>query len=254
LKPSGTWNGRDKQGHKFKIHGYSDSDYAKDPETRIFGFGLREGPRDTWSVSGYATFLEDAHVTANGRMQDCVTLSVTEAELVAAIMCVQDMLYTKKVLESMELQVALPMTLYVDNKGAKDLVNNWSVGDRTWHMDVRYHFLPKLKEANIVRVQWVSTHDNCTDMFTKNLPAGPVFTKHASTFCGDDPKVLRISRGTVLESSRLLAMTIRFQKGPGLELAVRTSTRSTDVGLLVNRCCGKTQWSFARHRNGELLE
>ena len=40
-------------------------------------------------------------MTANGRMQDCVTLSVMEAELVAAIMCVQDMLYTKKILESM---------------------------------------------------------------------------------------------------------------------------------------------------------
>ncbi len=27
LKPSGTWNGRDK-GYMFKIHGYSDSDYT----------------------------------------------------------------------------------------------------------------------------------------------------------------------------------------------------------------------------------
>ncbi len=60
-------------------------------------------------------------MTANNRMQDCVTLSFTEAELVAAIMCVQDMLFTKKVLKSIELQVALPMTLHVDNKGAKDL-------------------------------------------------------------------------------------------------------------------------------------
>jgi hypothetical protein len=93
LKPSGTWNGRDK-GLKFNIHGYTDSDYAKDLETRR-------------SVSGCATFLEDAPVTANGRMQDCVTLSDTEAELVVAIMCVQDMLYTNKMLESMELQVAL---------------------------------------------------------------------------------------------------------------------------------------------------
>jgi hypothetical protein len=200
LKPSGTWNGRDK-GHKFKIHGYSDSDYAKDPETRR-------------SVSGYATFLEDAPVTANGRMQDCVTLSVTEAELVAAIMCVQDMLYTKKILESMELQVALPMTLYVDNKGAKDLVNNWSVGGRTRHMDVRYHFLRELKEANIVRVQWVSTHDNCTDMFTKNLP-GPAFAKHTSTFCGDDPKVLRVSPGESVRVKQATGHDSTVLKGPG---------------------------------------
>jgi hypothetical protein len=178
LKPTGTWDGKDKS-YKFKIHGYSDSDYAKDPETRR-------------SVSGYATFLNDAPVTANSGMQNCVTLSVTEAELVAAIMAVQDMLYVKKVLESMGLQAELPMILYVDNKGAKDLVNNWSVGGRTRHMDVRNHFLRELKEAGIVRVQYVKTEDNCTDMFTKNL-SGSVFNKHARVFCGDDPKTFRVS-------------------------------------------------------------
>jgi hypothetical protein len=151
---------------------------------------LPKDPETCKSVSGYSTFLEDVPITANGKMQDCVTLSVTEAELVAAIMCVQDMLYTKKILdESMGLQVALPMTVYyVDNKGAKDLVNDWSVGSRTRHLDVRYHILRELKEASIVRVQWVSTHDNCTDMFTKNLP-GPVLAKHTRTFSGDNPKV-----------------------------------------------------------------
>jgi hypothetical protein len=51
--------------------------------------------------AGKQHFWRMPPVTANGRMQDCVTLSVMEAELVAAIMCVQDMLYTKKILESM---------------------------------------------------------------------------------------------------------------------------------------------------------
>ena len=171
LKPTGKWNGKDKD-YLFKIHGMSDSDYAKDPETRR-------------SVSGYATFLNDAPVTAKSKMQECVTLSVTEAELVAATNCAQDMLYIKKVLESMELQVELPMILYVDNKGAKDLMNNWSIGGRTRHVDVRYHFLRELKEQNIIRINWVSTHANCADMFTKNLQ-GPIFNKHAQVFCGKD--------------------------------------------------------------------
>ena len=178
LKPTGEWNGRDRN-YKFTVHGFSDSDYAKDPETRR-------------SVSGYATFLNGAPVTAKSKMQDCVTLSVTEAELVAATNCVQDMIYTKKILESVGLQVELPMVLHVDNKGAKDLVNSWSVGGRTRHMDVRYHFLRELKETNIVRVQWVSTHENCTDMFTKNLP-GPVFKQHTKVFCGDDTGIASVS-------------------------------------------------------------
>jgi hypothetical protein len=128
------------------------------------------------------------------------------------------MMYTKKVLESVGLQVELPMILHVDNKGAKDLVNNWSVGGRTRHMDVRYHFLRELKEANIVRVQWVSTHENCTDMFTKHL-AGPVFNKHTRVFCGDDPKSLRVSPGE----------GVRVKRGTGLDSTVPKGT-GTGVG------------------------
>ena len=54
-------------------------------------------------------------------------MSVTEAELFAAVQCVQDMLYVMRLLESMDLKVKKPMILHVDNKGAVDLANNWSV-------------------------------------------------------------------------------------------------------------------------------
>jgi hypothetical protein len=38
------------------------------------------------------------------------------------------MLYVWNVLESMGFKVKLPMTLEMDNKGAVDLANNWSIG------------------------------------------------------------------------------------------------------------------------------
>ena len=56
-----------------------------------------------------------------------MTLSVTESELVVAIDCVQDLLFERRVLESIGLQVQLPMILSVDNRGVVDLVNNWSI-------------------------------------------------------------------------------------------------------------------------------
>jgi hypothetical protein len=79
----------------FEITGVSDSDYAKDIQTRK-------------SVSGYVTFLNEALVTAKSEMQECVKLSVTEAELVAATNCIQDMLYTRNILESMGLKLNPP--------------------------------------------------------------------------------------------------------------------------------------------------
>ena len=81
-------------------------------------------------------------------MQECVTLLVTEAELVAARNCVQVMLlYTRKIIESIGMEVPLlRMTLYVDNKGAKDMMNNWLVCGQTRHVEVQYYSSRELKE------------------------------------------------------------------------------------------------------------
>jgi hypothetical protein len=170
LKPSRQWNGG--ADFEFVILGRSDSDYAKDVEKRR-------------SVSGYSVFLEDAPVSMACRMQGHVTLSVTEAELAAATQCAQDMLFVMRVIESVGLKVKKPMILEVDNKGAKDLTHNWSVGGRTRHVNVREWFLRDLKEEGIITVKWISGDENSADLFTKNLQ-GPLFEKHTKVYCGDN--------------------------------------------------------------------
>jgi len=170
LKPNRKWNGR--KGFLFRIRGKSDSDYATCPITRK-------------SVSGYAVFLEGAPITVKSLMQRIIALSVTEAETISGVACVQEMLYAMKILLSLGLLVELPMILEIDNKGAVDMANNWSVGGRTKHMDVRYLWLRELKEQGLVRVIWTSGESNDADLFTKNLP-GPSFNKHAVKFVGED--------------------------------------------------------------------
>jgi hypothetical protein len=104
--------------------------------------------------------------------------------MAAGVTCAQDMLYTKNVLESIGLQVELPMVLEMDNRGAIDLANNWSVGGRTRHVDVRNNFMRELKEAGILVVEWVSGEDNDADMHTKNL-GNPKFDRFASVYTGE---------------------------------------------------------------------
>ena len=173
LKPNATWDGD--PNFEFEIEGQADSDYAKDVETRR-------------SVSGYSATLNGAAYSAKSRMQGCVTLSSTEAELVSATQCAQDMLFGMRVMESVGLKVKKPMILRIDNKGAMDLTNNWSVGGRTRHVDVRQHFLRELKEQGLIKVEWISTEENESDLFTKNL-AGPAFEKHTMVYCGNDEYV-----------------------------------------------------------------
>jgi hypothetical protein len=79
-------------------------------------------------------------------MQNFVTLSETEAEIAAGVMVVQDMLHLYHLLDLLELRVELPMMLKLDNSGAVDIANSWSVDNRTRHVDERNYYLRELKD------------------------------------------------------------------------------------------------------------
>ena len=117
--------------------------------------------------------------------QKSVALSVCGAEQMSGVLCAQDMLHTKNVLELMGLKVKLPMILEMDNKGAVDLANNWSVGGRTRHVDVSQCFLRELKESKIMDTRWIKGTKNKADVFTKNLD-GPAFEKCIKALVGQD--------------------------------------------------------------------
>ena len=65
-------------------------------------------------------FVEDAVVALKSGMQRIVELPTVEAELIAMIQCVQDMMHVKKLIEPLELSVELPMMIECDNKGASE--------------------------------------------------------------------------------------------------------------------------------------
>ena len=173
LKPNGIWDGNP-DTFEFVISGRSDSDYAKEESHK--------------SVSGHRVILNSAPVMFKSGTQRIVALSVCEAKLYAGIACAQDMLYVKHVIESLGLKVKLPMIMEMDNKGAVDLANNWSVGGRTRHIGTKIEFLRGYKENGIPEVIWKPGCDNDADMFTKNL-GGPLFHHFAQVFVGEDKYV-----------------------------------------------------------------
>ena len=171
LKPTRKWNGKDSK-FEFRLHGRSDANMATDTDTRR-------------SISGWSTFLEDAPISARSKQQEIIALSVTEAELIAAVCCAQDLVFEMNVLESIGLKVQKPMILYIDNKGAVDLANSWSVGGRTRHMDCRVNWLRELKEKGILLCKWESSLTMSSDLFTKNL-GGALFNRFTKVYCGED--------------------------------------------------------------------
>jgi hypothetical protein len=156
LNPAESGMEKDKT-FEFEISGMADAEYyAKDTKTRQ-------------SISGNCTFLLGAVVLAKSKQQRCVTLSTTEAEMTAMKECIRDMMLIRDVLLSIELKVKLPMIISCDNKGAVDLVNNWSTSGRTRHVATKTMFLRELKEEGTLKVEWVSNTEMVSDAFIKNL-------------------------------------------------------------------------------------
>lgn len=169
LNPTRKWDGT--RGFKFKLSGRSDSNYATCKSDRK-------------SVMGWCTYLEGVPVSIKSATGKTVALSVTEAEINAVTACAQDMVYEKRLLESIGLEIELPMILEVDNKGAVDWINNWSTGGRTRHMDTKHMWLRELKEAGNLIVKWISGKENEPDILTKNVD-GPLFERHGSNWVSD---------------------------------------------------------------------
>jgi hypothetical protein len=172
VKPNAVWNGVDRT-FAFVVSGRSDSEYAAGPDTRH-------------SVSGGTVFLAGSVLCAFSRIQKCVTLSVTEAEFVAAVEVIQNMLISWRVLSSMGLMVTLPMIVVVDNKGAVDLANSWTATSRTRHIASHINFVRELKEEGVITVQWLSNQQMSSDIFTKNV-GGSDFARHRDVYVRDTP-------------------------------------------------------------------
>ncbi len=170
LIPETTWDGN--PDFEFTIWGAADASYKPYHDT-------------TASVGGHAVFLEKAPISEKTNVQQCTTLSITEAETVSGASCAQDMLFAMRVMESIGLKVKKPMKLYIDNKGAVDYANSWSTSGRMRHVIIKMNFLRELKEQNLIKVIWCPSEHMPADLFTKNLP-GPTFNHHTTTFCGED--------------------------------------------------------------------
>ena len=171
ISPKQKWDGIDKN-FLFEMIGLPDASFAKCKRTRR-------------SVTGINVLFEGVVLVAKSSMQKIVALSTAEAEVIAMVMCVQEMLYIDKVVTSMSLKVKKPMLVKCDNKGAVDLVNRWAVGGGKKHIDIRLAFLRELKELKVICVEWIESGENTSDLHTKNLDQA-TFEKHTKVHVGND--------------------------------------------------------------------
>ena len=95
--------------------------------------------------------------------------------------CVQDVLYLRQLLRELDIGACLndASVVYVDNRTAKACAEMESTSTKMRHVDIKYHFVRDHVDKKDVRVDWIQSADNVSDIFTKPL-ASRLFDIHAS--------------------------------------------------------------------------
>ena len=106
--------------NKKTLHGYADSDWAADKTTRR-------------SQSGY-TFFTNGPVDWSSKKQSSVSLSSSEAEVMAFCSATQQAMWFRSILDEIGLPRLQPTVIYEDNSGAIELVSNSVISKRLKHV------------------------------------------------------------------------------------------------------------------------
>lgn len=86
--------------------------------------------------------------------------------------CVHEAKWLMQWLSELNLDhlMAVPCTIYCDNTQAIRLAESGAVTERSKHFDLKRHICYYEKERGNVSYEYISSHDNISDIFTKVLP------------------------------------------------------------------------------------
>ena len=92
-----------------------------------------------------------------------------EAEYVALAEAAKEIKFIYQLLQSIRIEIKLPITVRVNNIGAIFMSENTSTSGRTKHVDVRYCYVNEMVLDGFLKIKFVKTKENVADIFTKNV-------------------------------------------------------------------------------------
>ena len=137
------------------LWGYSDSDWGEDRDDRK-------------STSGYVFYLAGALIGWVSRKQPIVALSSTEAEYIAMSESAKQIKWYTQLFRELGFNHS-PVTLYANNRGAKDLAQKAIIGRRSKHIDIKFHNVRDMVEEKSIVIICIPSEENVADALTKAL-------------------------------------------------------------------------------------
>jgi hypothetical protein len=88
----------------------------------------------------------------------------------------------------MNAKIKLPVEVKVDNMGAIYISENSMPSARTRHADLRQKFTSDLQEKGLIKIDFVKSEENTSDIMTKNVTV-ELFEKHVQGLVIDKSEV-----------------------------------------------------------------
>ena len=146
------------------LWGWVDSDWAADVDSRR-------------SHTGYIIMLNGGAVSWKSRRQDCVSLSTSEAEYVAASQCGQEVFYMREILRDFGYTQIAPTRIYEDNLACVAMSENPVRRKFSRQFDIRRYFVRDMVATDILKLVPLRTHLMVADVLTRSWPS-PAYIKH----------------------------------------------------------------------------
>ena len=137
------------------IVGYSDADYVGNVDNRR-------------STSGYIFTFVGGAISWRSCLQDCTSVSTTEAEYIAASDASKEAIWLSRLLGDLDIIGQIPV-LHCDSQSAIALAKNSVFHARTKHIEVMYHFIRDVLADKHIELVKIHIDDNPAHALTKSL-------------------------------------------------------------------------------------
>jgi hypothetical protein len=156
----------DSRGHgtemQVDVCAYADADWANSKSDRK-------------SITGWVAKINGDPISWQSKKQQVVGLSTCESELYAQAAAVQEVLWILGLCRELGLHVRTGSAVHCDNQSTIAVCKNGiKNGERTKHVDIKYHFITETMDRGEIKMLWVQSSEQEADIFTKAL-AAPVF-------------------------------------------------------------------------------
>lgn len=183
---------------------------------------------ESHSVSGYVIRLNKNPIAWRSGKQKTIALSSTEAEIVALVDAIKEILWVRGLLEELGINLG-PTTIYEDNQATIAIANNQKANDRTRHIMHKTAFIREHVEAGNIKLIYCETADMLADYLTKGI--GPKKFQESTVMLGlevtEDGGLLDLSsatysasRETITDPGKLYC-AIRKQEAKGSAAGTR---------------------------------